>query len=178
MSGLPDGRGSFAIRPQRDGSSTGPACAPGSRFGRGGIEIDHVTKASPAGTQVLAEIPNLFGAGELLDSSYCLSETIMPRHLLDNQRRHAFGRLVEQHQVGVAHERARNGQHLLLAAAHLPPGRRIPPRLGNSANSLPASNRRALARRLAADTRFSRTVRSVKMRRSSGTQPRPSRPMR
>jgi hypothetical protein len=42
----------------------------GSRFGRGGIEIDHVTEASPAGTQVLAEIPNLFGAGETAQMTY------------------------------------------------------------------------------------------------------------
>ena len=36
----------------------------GSPFGRGGVEIDHVTKASPAHTQVVAEIPNVFGKGE------------------------------------------------------------------------------------------------------------------
>ena len=42
----------------------------GSRFGRGGIEIDHVTEASPAGTQVLAEIPNLFGAGKTAQMTY------------------------------------------------------------------------------------------------------------
>ena len=35
-------------RRQRDGSSAGPALHAGSRFGRGGVEIDQVTKASPA----------------------------------------------------------------------------------------------------------------------------------
>ena len=40
------------------------------------------------------------------------------RHLLDDQRRDAFRRLVEQHEVRIAHQRARDGQHLLLAAAH------------------------------------------------------------
>src|SRR6188768_4089929 len=44
------------------------------------------------------------------------------RHLLDDDRRHPFRRLVEQHQVGVAHQGAGHGQHLLLAAAHPPAG--------------------------------------------------------
>ena len=43
---------------------------PGSPFGRGGVEIDHVTKASPAHTQVLAAIPNLFGKGETAQMTY------------------------------------------------------------------------------------------------------------
>ena len=41
-------------------------------------------------------------------------------HLLDNHRRHTFGRLVEQDQKRVAHQRAGDSQHLLLAAAHAP----------------------------------------------------------
>ncbi len=40
-------------------------------------------------------------------------------HLLDDHRRDALGRLVEQHQQRVAHQRARHRQHLLLAAAHV-----------------------------------------------------------
>jgi hypothetical protein len=35
----------------------------GSAFGRGGVEIDQTSPASPRGTQVLAEIPDLFGPG-------------------------------------------------------------------------------------------------------------------
>jgi hypothetical protein len=35
----------------------------GSTFGSGGIEIDQTSPASPPGTQILAEIPNLFGPG-------------------------------------------------------------------------------------------------------------------
>ena len=44
------------------------------------------------------------------------------RHLLDDDRRDAFGRLVEQHQQRIAHQRARDRQHLLLAAAHVAAG--------------------------------------------------------
>jgi hypothetical protein len=48
----------------------GTGLRPGSRFGRGGVEIDHVAKASPARTQVLAEIPNLFGPGKTAQMTY------------------------------------------------------------------------------------------------------------
>ncbi len=48
----------------------GTGLRPGSRFGRGGVEIDHVTKASPRRTQVLAEIPNLFGRGKTAQMTY------------------------------------------------------------------------------------------------------------
>ena len=40
-------------------------------------------------------------------------------HLLHDHRCNAFGGFVEQHQQGIAHQRAGNGQHLLLAAAHM-----------------------------------------------------------
>ena len=36
-----------------------------------------------------------------------------------DQRRQAFGRLVEDQQIGVGHQRAADGQHLLLAAGQL-----------------------------------------------------------
>lgn len=36
---------------------------PGSRIGSGGIEIDSTSRASPAGLQILAEIPNLYAPG-------------------------------------------------------------------------------------------------------------------
>ena len=48
----------------------GTGLRPGSRFGRGGVEIDHVSKASPRHTQVLAEIPNLFGRGRTAQMTY------------------------------------------------------------------------------------------------------------
>ncbi len=48
----------------------GTGLRPGSRFGRGGVEIDHVTKASPRRVQVLAEIPNLFGRGKTAQMTY------------------------------------------------------------------------------------------------------------
>ena len=58
--------------------------------------------------------------------SFCsMSSTEMPRSLsffrycadqLDNLRRQPFGGLVDDDQVGIAHQRAAQGQHLLLAA--------------------------------------------------------------
>jgi hypothetical protein len=42
----------------------------GSPLSRGGVEIDATTAASPAGVEVLAEIPNLFGAGKTAQMSY------------------------------------------------------------------------------------------------------------
>src|ERR1700727_4040356 len=39
-------------------------------------------------------------------------------HLLDDAGRKAFGWLVEHEKRGIAHQRARNGEHLLLAARH------------------------------------------------------------
>ena len=52
----------------------GTDLAPGSTFGEFvggyGIEIDHVTPASPPGTIVLAQIPDLFGPGLTAEMSY------------------------------------------------------------------------------------------------------------
>ena len=42
------------------------------------------------------------------------------RHGIDNDRRDAFRRLVEQDKTRIAHERARDRQHLLLAAGETP----------------------------------------------------------
>jgi hypothetical protein len=42
----------------------------GSAFGNGGIEIDKTAPASPRGTHVLAEIPNLFGQGFTAQMTY------------------------------------------------------------------------------------------------------------
>jgi hypothetical protein len=42
----------------------------GSSFARGGVEIDRVASSSPPGTQVLAEIPNLFGPGKTAQMTY------------------------------------------------------------------------------------------------------------
>src|SRR3984885_15040357 len=39
-------------------------------------------------------------------------------HLLDDAGREAFGRFVEQQQRGIAHQRARNREHLLFPARH------------------------------------------------------------
>jgi hypothetical protein len=42
----------------------------GSRFSRGGVEIDQVNSASPSGVQIVAEIPRLFGPGMSAQMSY------------------------------------------------------------------------------------------------------------
>jgi hypothetical protein len=42
----------------------------GTRFGFAGIEIDHLTKFSPKGTRVVADIPNLMGRGVTAQMSY------------------------------------------------------------------------------------------------------------
>lgn len=42
----------------------------GSPFGRGGVEIDATSPASPRGTQVVAEIPDLFGPGLTAQMTY------------------------------------------------------------------------------------------------------------
>ena len=47
-----------------------------------------------------------------------------PRDQLDDLRRQALGRLVDHHQVGIAHQRAAQRQHLLLAAGQHA-GRRV-----------------------------------------------------
>ncbi len=48
----------------------GTGLANGSTFGRYGVEIDAVTPSSPAGTQVLARIPDLFGPGRSAEMTY------------------------------------------------------------------------------------------------------------
>jgi len=52
----------------------GTDLAPGSTFGESvggyGIEIDHVTRDSPPGTTVVAEIPDLFGPGLTAEMTY------------------------------------------------------------------------------------------------------------
>lgn len=44
--------------------------ADGATFGVYGIEVDATSSASPPGTQVLATIPNIFGAGETAEMTY------------------------------------------------------------------------------------------------------------
>ena len=48
----------------------GTGLAPGSQFGRYGIEIDATTPRSPAGVEVLARIPDLFGPGRSAEMTY------------------------------------------------------------------------------------------------------------
>ena len=44
--------------------------ADGAQFGVYGIEVDATAAATPRGTQVLATIPNIFGAGETAEMTY------------------------------------------------------------------------------------------------------------
>jgi hypothetical protein len=48
----------------------GAGVGPGSILSRGGVEIDQVAVASPAGIQVVAEIPDLFGPGMTAQMTY------------------------------------------------------------------------------------------------------------
>jgi hypothetical protein len=80
-----------AYRANDDGGHFGPwivrrvAAAPwlfagtglvdGSAFGNGGIEIDHTSDASPPGTQVLAEIPDVLGPGLTAQMTYYETST-------------------------------------------------------------------------------------------------------
>ena len=48
----------------------GTGLEPGARFGSFGIEIDKKARSSPPGTQVVAEIPNLFGRGLTAQMTY------------------------------------------------------------------------------------------------------------
>ena len=48
----------------------GTGLSNGSVFGQYGIEIDHTTSDSPAGTIVLARIPDLFGPGRTAEMTY------------------------------------------------------------------------------------------------------------
>ena len=95
--------------------------------------------------------------------------------LRHHARHQAFGRLVQQDDLGLQHHRARDRQHLLLAARQRAAGLAAP--LGqhaeNSANTLSSSSLLAWPRSRRARSspvrRFSMTVSSRKMRRSSGT---------
>ena len=77
------------------------------------------------------------------------------RHLLHDARRDSLGRLVEQKQLRVAHQRPADCQHLLFAAAHRAAG--TPPHfreIGEERVDLfRRPTRRTRARRLAADHR-------------------------
>ena len=57
-------------RPRGHGSSTAPASSPVDRFGPFGIEIDATHQSRRRHTQVLAEIPHLFGPGLTAQMSY------------------------------------------------------------------------------------------------------------
>src|SRR5207245_4156363 len=58
-------RGPWIVRKSAAASwlFAGTGLKDGSTFGSGGIEIDKTAGASPAGVEVVAEIPNLFGPG-------------------------------------------------------------------------------------------------------------------
>ena len=65
-------RAPYVVRPSAPGpwifADTG--LGPGARFGSFGIEIDATAPSSPAGTHVVAEIPNLLGRGKTAQMTY------------------------------------------------------------------------------------------------------------
>lgn len=65
-------RGPWTIRPTSAGRwiFAGTGLHPGDKFSSGGIEADEVSSASPRGTQVLAEIVNLYGDGRNAQMTY------------------------------------------------------------------------------------------------------------
>ena len=101
----------------------------------------------------------------------CSASRIPARQRRAPQRRQPERRLVEQQQARPVHQRARQCQHLLLAARQQPG-----PRLAAARRAwgrAPASPRRAGGAAAAGSdddaSRFSRTVRPAKTRRPSGT---------
>jgi hypothetical protein len=68
----PSPRGAWVVRraAARTWLFAGTDLRIGSAFGRGGVEIDQVTGASPRGVRVVAEIPHLFGPGMKAQMSY------------------------------------------------------------------------------------------------------------
>jgi hypothetical protein len=53
----------------------GTGLGPGSRLGRGGVEIDHTSGDSPRFVEIVAEIPELFGRGRTAQMSYYETRT-------------------------------------------------------------------------------------------------------
>ena len=65
-------RGAWIVRKSVAGTwiFAGTKLRPGSRFADGGIEADSVAPQSPAGTEIVAAIPNLFGTGQDAHMAY------------------------------------------------------------------------------------------------------------
>ena len=65
-------RGAWIVRTSAASRTlfAGTGSVTGERFSNAGIEIDHTTGHSPEGTQVMAEIPNLLGAGMTAQMTY------------------------------------------------------------------------------------------------------------
>ena len=63
-------RGQWVVRKAIPWLFAGTDLRKGSRFSSGGIEADRVYPTSPASTQVVAEIPNLFGPGMTAQMTY------------------------------------------------------------------------------------------------------------
>ena len=95
--------------------------------------------------------------------------------VLHHQGRQALRRLVQEQQLRIAHQGARDGEHLLLAARE-----EAALAVHQLAQLWEESNTRSDVQPPGAEprlatSRFSQTVRSAKMRRSSGMKPMPAR---
>src|SRR5207302_9972892 len=60
----------FVVRDSSSWAFAGTQLADGASFGRFGIEIDARTAASPAGTELLASIPDAVGVGRNAEMTY------------------------------------------------------------------------------------------------------------
>ena len=108
------------------------------------------------------------------------SSAIMRRdgggQLLDDDRREALERLVEQQQRRIGHQRARDRQHLLLAAGELVAHVAAP--LGEAREQLVDRRQGPSGPGRDATVRFSSTLSEGKISRSCATQPMPARARR
>jgi hypothetical protein len=67
---LGEHRGQWVVRRAIPWLFAGTGLQKGSKFSSGGIEADRVDPSSPAGIQVVAEIPNLYGKGMTAQMTY------------------------------------------------------------------------------------------------------------
>ena len=67
---LGEHRGKWVVRRAIPWLFAGTGLRRGSKFSSGGIEADRVYSASPSSTQVVAEIPNLYGPGMTAQMTY------------------------------------------------------------------------------------------------------------
>ena len=169
---------SFAPREKRRATrsrrSASPAAPGSSRSdGRCAVVDDPALVHAPRCASENSSATRLFCSTSTMDSSLSprsRSSTAVQR--LDDHRREALGRLVHQQHGRIGQQRARDRQHLLLAAGELVAhvGEPLLQIRETARTRAPASSGRARA----PTSRFSRTDSDGKISRSCGTKPRPA----